>query len=646
MIFAFPVEVYFISLLIIVLVDGLKMLVEATRRSCIPIKENSFKDITVIMSAFNEERHIVRTIESFLRNGFSQNQLYIVDDGSTDNTYGVIKSAGYDQVNLFKRQNAGKANQLEWLMKRVTTRYLMIVDADIYLQNNFHIPVDRFESHEVTGIAFNIEPYNIGRGFFSRLAVNLQKYEYAKSMLIGRASKNRTQSVSCISGAAGVFKTERLKYLTEVHSGVFSGEDLQRTLIDLINDGNIIFSESVVYTDVPETFKSLTRQRVIGWWGGLFHCFPLLFKVMLNRNSPLYLRYEMAYESVSLVLDPLKFISFCCLLFWREWEQLTMLYCTYTVFEVILFSTIFNKMKLNVSPGIILLLYPVYSVYQMILRLVAFVYYLHKRFVAQEWNPVFQTIKILSLVLGLLLVSINSSAQDKTLTGRMLVGEKENMLGSSTDTTIADKPKVKSILGKKDWIVSTAFNYLSHNYHDFSKSLSNVNVYAGYKNYWTELSLITDERFTVGTYFKKGYAWARYRDNDMAAYGNYSLRVSRSFPHAINITYQHIYQFYDSKNIFIPGAEIEQYFGDNTRVNLSLRQEIGRLGDFSGMLRAYYRKNKWNISGGAGVNSYLHKTGFISLGYGPIYLIGSYIEKFDYSNFDRTSIGLGIKQTF
>jgi len=348
---------YFLTLAIILLIDGLKMLIEFFRVIPLEKKPVDYSDISVVLSAYNEEKMIEKTINSFIKNGFSESKIFVCNDGSTDDTAKIVKEK-FPKVKLFTEQNRGKAESISFLVQKVKTKYVFIADADVVLEDDFYVPIWKLDEGKATGIAFNIVPYNRPRKIWKNILVGLQSIEYAKSMLIGRQSQNRTMSVSCISGAAGVFITERMKKLAPLHSGNFSGEDLQRTLIELLNDGNIVFSNSIVYTDVPQSFASLSRQRIVGWWPGLYHCFPLSLRIFFFRKSPIILRYEVLYDIFAIITDPLKIFFFTMLLLHGHWSYIAVLYLVYLLMEMLILFFIRNQFITPFGKFILVLLYP------------------------------------------------------------------------------------------------------------------------------------------------------------------------------------------------------------------------------------------------------------------------------------------------
>lgn len=615
---------YFLTLAIILLIDGFKMLIEFFRVKPLEKKPTDYKEVSVVMSAYNEEKMIEKTIQSFIKNGFSESKIFVCDDGSTDNTAKIVKEK-FPKVKLFIESNRGKAESINFLIQKVKTKYVFIADADVVLEDNFYVPLWKLEEGKATGIAFNIVPYNRPFGIWKNILVGLQSIEYAKSMLIGKQSQNRTMSVSCISGAAGVFITERMKKLAPLHSGNFSGEDLQRTLIELLNDGNIVFSNSTVYTDVPETFKGLSRQRIVGWWAGLYHCFPLSLRIFFFRKSPAILRYEVLYDIFAIVTDPLKIFFFTMLLINGGWDYILVLYLVYLAMEFIIIFFIRNKFITPFGKFILVLLYPIFSFIQMFYRVFSFFRYFYHRFITKKIKPLKRNIKVFSLLLFSLL-SIEAFSQSQSATGNVGVN--------------SVKPKEKSKL-------SGAIEASKYLYSDTFPNRENLTAYVGYKKIWWEGAFITDKRQTIGYYIPKGLVWVRRTPNDWQAFINKNVLTSKGFITGVNLTYQQIYRtdITDNRVVQLAGIELEKYINDNNNLILSVRKEWGRKDDVIAILIYDYRSNSdFKIRVGTGINRFSDINAFTVITMNKhFYLVGTYFERFDYNIYNRGSFGLGYK---
>ena len=61
-------------------------------------KKKSEKLVSVIMSVYNDEKNISNSIQSILNQSYKNFELLIMDDGSTDDTYKLIKKFSDNRV--------------------------------------------------------------------------------------------------------------------------------------------------------------------------------------------------------------------------------------------------------------------------------------------------------------------------------------------------------------------------------------------------------------------------------------------------------------------------------------------------------------------------------------------------------------------
>lgn len=85
--------------------------------------------VTILMAAFNEERHIVAVLETFFAQTYQPLEIIVIDDGSTDTT--LEKLRAYPQVKVLQQAHLGKAAAMNLGAKQATGDILIFVDADI-----------------------------------------------------------------------------------------------------------------------------------------------------------------------------------------------------------------------------------------------------------------------------------------------------------------------------------------------------------------------------------------------------------------------------------------------------------------------------------------------------------------------------------
>lgn len=86
--------------------------------------------ISVLMTAYNAEKYIAKSIESILNQTFSDFEFIILDDGSTDNTLSIIKSYTDSRIRILIPGKIGYYEAKIRLINEASTEFVAIMDAD------------------------------------------------------------------------------------------------------------------------------------------------------------------------------------------------------------------------------------------------------------------------------------------------------------------------------------------------------------------------------------------------------------------------------------------------------------------------------------------------------------------------------------
>src|SRR5688572_14004177 len=110
-------------------------------------------DITVVMSVYNGERFLGDAIESMLSQSWTDFQLLIIDDGSTDDTPAIIASYRDPRVRTVRHaENVGLAASLNEGVERASGRYIARMDADdISLPDRLARQIEFMNAHPEVG---------------------------------------------------------------------------------------------------------------------------------------------------------------------------------------------------------------------------------------------------------------------------------------------------------------------------------------------------------------------------------------------------------------------------------------------------------------------------------------------------------------
>jgi teichuronic acid biosynthesis glycosyltransferase TuaG len=109
--------------------------------------------VSIIMPSYNAEKTIVQSIQSVLQQNYSNWELLITDDKSTDNTVKIINQfvAKDTRIKLFENeQNLGAGGSRNRSIKESKGRYIAFLDSDdLWLDNKLAIQIDYMQKNDI-----------------------------------------------------------------------------------------------------------------------------------------------------------------------------------------------------------------------------------------------------------------------------------------------------------------------------------------------------------------------------------------------------------------------------------------------------------------------------------------------------------------
>ncbi|WAC40322.1 glycosyltransferase family 2 protein [Pedobacter sp. SL55] len=102
------------------------------------------------MAVYNGEKHIREAIESVLNQSFSEFELIIINDGSTDNTANILSSYNDPRFIVIQQENLGVAKSRNKAIRDVAKgKYIAILDSDdIALPTRFEVQLAFLEENQ------------------------------------------------------------------------------------------------------------------------------------------------------------------------------------------------------------------------------------------------------------------------------------------------------------------------------------------------------------------------------------------------------------------------------------------------------------------------------------------------------------------
>lgn len=304
--------------------------------------------VSVIVPAHNEAPTIVESIRSLLNTQFSRLEVIVVNDGSTDDTMGVLQRA-FDLVEIERvprsglptqsigavylapadprivvldKVNGGKADALNAGVNYAQYPLFCAIDADTVLDPDALARlVWEFQSDSDTvatgGIVRIVNGSEVEHGRVTKvttprhLLANIQIVEYLRAFLGGRLAWSRWNMLLIVSGAFGLFRRDVV-----VAAGGYDpttvtedAELILRVRRFRADQGLpcriTFFPDPICWTEAPATLRQLGRQRD-RWHRGLGETLVrhagMLFRPRYGRTAFFALPYYWLFEFLEPVI--------------------------------------------------------------------------------------------------------------------------------------------------------------------------------------------------------------------------------------------------------------------------------------------------------------------------------------------------------
>jgi glycosyltransferase involved in cell wall biosynthesis len=112
--------------------------------------------VSVIVAAYNHEAYIRQCIDSALAQTYPDVEIVVVDDGSSDGTYEILKSYD-DSITLIRSTNRGTQAARNAAIAASTGQYLALLDSDDYwLPHKLAQQMQVFVEHPDTALVYSL----------------------------------------------------------------------------------------------------------------------------------------------------------------------------------------------------------------------------------------------------------------------------------------------------------------------------------------------------------------------------------------------------------------------------------------------------------------------------------------------------------
>lgn len=314
--------------------------------------------VSVIIPAWNEEVGIVKTIRSVLTNSYTNIEIIVIDDGSTDSTRNrVLRLMQREDphgatMRLISQPNAGKAAALNAGIATATGELILTLDADSYLTP--HSITELVKAMSDMSYAAAIGEIVVGNT--TSLIGQMQHYEYLVGFHFKRA-QHIFNSAYIFPGALTVFRASVLRDIGDFKD-YSSTEDLDISMRIKAQGYRVAYIDTAVcVTEGATSLKGLLNQR-IRWRHGFIDCIIERKEFVWSNRKGTYLSFvDFPLSIIGLLevfLYPFIVLFLAQQLIFHAVAPVLILSYTLIVFILLLLSNLSSEAK--IPPGKALLM--------------------------------------------------------------------------------------------------------------------------------------------------------------------------------------------------------------------------------------------------------------------------------------------------
>ena len=290
MFFPFVILIEF-PLFIMIFISALKVFWKETFIK--PYDAPYYPDVSCIITCYNEGVDIGKTIITLAEQLYKGRiEVILLIDGADINSHTVNISkklvAQYKKVPkryfrvIPKSTRGGAVSSSNFGLKLAKGKIIVKLDGDCSCDNDFISSlVGNFLDENVVGVSGNIRV----RNFKKNILTHLQALEYMFGIQLSKTGLGKMGILNNISGACGIFSKDFLNRIGGWRNG--TAEDLDLTLrikgyFKRYPKKKMKHEHhATIHTDVPETWKTLFKQR-LRWDGDLFYLYFRRYTRLLN----------------------------------------------------------------------------------------------------------------------------------------------------------------------------------------------------------------------------------------------------------------------------------------------------------------------------------------------------------------------------
>ena len=224
--------------------------------------------VSVALPAYNEEEVLAKTLTALTRTGYPEFEVVAVDDGSSDDTWGVLTAFAsvWPRLRIFRQEtNRGKAAALNYAIAQARGEIIVTLDGDTVFEPQ---TIGKLARH-FTDPRLGVVAGQVKVGNRRNLLTAWQSLEYISGICVTRMAEGLVGAITIAPGACAAWRKHVI-----LEAGGYSSqtlaEDCDLTLsIQRLGYKVAQDNEAISWTEAPMTAYALARQRLRWTFGNL-----------------------------------------------------------------------------------------------------------------------------------------------------------------------------------------------------------------------------------------------------------------------------------------------------------------------------------------------------------------------------------------
>ena len=278
--------------------------------------ENNDNLVTVIVTLYNKERYIERCLRSIAGQSYSNLEIFVVNDGSTDNSLLKAKQIGSkdERFNIIDKKNGGLSSARNYGIKLAHGKEIIFIDGDDYIDKEYISNLMKYSMYDLVISGFyeslngekikECKPRSqvIYKDNFKDYVFNSKHYFYCvlawnKLFQTSIIKKNKLQFENIVMGEDADFLFKYLVYCKKIkiiakanYCNVIIPNTLSRKKVDNL------WQHNLEVVDSAQRNLSLSKNN---------YAFLILrsIKVTLGGNCKRYLDFKASFKEIKRSLE-------------------------------------------------------------------------------------------------------------------------------------------------------------------------------------------------------------------------------------------------------------------------------------------------------------------------------------------------------